>query len=51
MQTVGFEPTQLSLPDLKTGSLDHSDMFAVLYGKSTNIRSTVEMVVAVSIHY
>ena len=25
---MGFEPTQLSLPDLKTGSLDHSDMIA-----------------------
>ena len=26
VQAVGFEPTQLSLPDLETGSLDHSDM-------------------------
>ena len=25
---VGFEPTQLTLPDLKSGSLDHSDIRA-----------------------
>ena len=28
MQVVGFEPTQLTLPDLETGSLDHSDILA-----------------------
>ena len=29
MHEVGFEPTQLTLPDLKSGSLDHSDIDAV----------------------
>ena len=28
MQVVGVEPTQLTLPDLETGSLDHSDILA-----------------------
>ena len=28
MHRVGFEPTQLTLPGLKSGSLDHSDMDA-----------------------
>ena len=28
MHWVGFEPTQLTLPDLKSGSLDHSDINA-----------------------
>ena len=26
LDPVGLEPTQLALPDLKTGSLDHSDI-------------------------
>ena len=33
---VGFEPTQLTLPGLKSGSLDHSDIDAVVlrhYGR------------------
>ena len=29
MHRVGFEPTQLTLPDLKSGSLDPSDIDAV----------------------
>ena len=29
MHRVGFEPTQLTLPDLKSGSLDHSDIDAL----------------------
>ena len=28
MHGVGFEPTQLTLPGLKSGSLDHSDIRA-----------------------
>lgn len=28
MHRVGFEPTQLTLPDLKSGSLDPSDIDA-----------------------
>ena len=28
MHRVGFEPTQLTLPGLKSGSLDHSDIDA-----------------------
>ena len=28
MHEVGFEPTQLTLPGLKSGSLDHSDIRA-----------------------
>ncbi len=28
MHEVGFEPTQLTLPDLKSGSLDPSDIRA-----------------------
>ena len=29
MHEVGFEPTQLMLPGLKSGSLDHSDIRAL----------------------
>jgi hypothetical protein len=28
LHEVGFEPTQLTLPGLKSGSLDHSDIRA-----------------------
>ena len=29
LHRVGFEPTQLTLPGLKSGSLDHSDIGAL----------------------
>ena len=31
LHPVGFEPTQLTLPGLKSGSLDHSDMDAFFF--------------------
>ena len=30
MHEVGFEPTQRTLPGLKSGSLDHSDIRALI---------------------
>ena len=40
MHEVGFEPTQLTLPGLKSGSLDHSDIRAKKYYTLYNIYIT-----------